>query len=100
MALATLLIIVVVFLALIIFIPFFLSMLRGLFRFAFLIVVIFAAAAGSAILMNNETIFDRPGAKQRLAIFLTQNAAATSEKGLGGAPCALDKTAVAEQVKE
>jgi hypothetical protein len=100
MALATLLIIVVVFLALIIFIPFFRSMLRGLFRFSFLIVVIFAAAAGSAILMNNETIFDRPGAKQRLGMFLTQNSAATSEKGLGGAPCALDKAALAEQAKE
>ena len=48
MALATLLVIVVVFFALIIFVPFFRSMLRGLIRFAFLIVVIFLAAAGTA----------------------------------------------------
>jgi hypothetical protein len=99
MALATLLIIGVVFLALLIFVPFFRSMLRGLLRFAFLIAVIFAAAGGTAILMNNETIFDRPGAKQRLAMFLTQDSAATSEKGLGDAPCALDKAA-AQQAKE
>jgi len=91
MALATLLIIVVVFLALIIFIPFFRSMLRGLLRFSFLIVVIFLAAAGSAILMNNETIFDRPGTKQRLVRFLSVDSAATSEKGLGDAPCLIDK---------
>jgi hypothetical protein len=91
MALATLLIIVVVFLALIIFGPFFRSMLAGLIRFSFLIVVIFLAAAGSAMLMNNETIFDHPGWKQRAVRFLTENSAATSEKGLGDAPCAIDK---------
>ena len=69
MALATLLIIVVVFLALIIFVPFFRSLLRGLIRLGFLIVVIFLAAAGTAILMNNETIFDTPGWKPRTVKF-------------------------------
>ena len=71
MALAILLIIVVVFLALIIFVRFFRSMLSALIRFSFLIVVIFLAGAGSAILMNNETIFDRPGWKPRAIRFLT-----------------------------
>src|ERR1700731_1866550 len=96
MALATLLIIVVVFIALIIFVPFLRSMLSGLFRFSFLLAVIFLAAAGSAILMNNETIFDRPGSKMRLVRFLSEDSAATSEKGLGDAPCEIDKHAEAK----
>jgi Protein of unknown function (DUF1499) len=100
MALATLLVIVVVFLALIIFVPFFRSMLRGLIRFAFLIVVIFFAAAGTAILMNNETIFDSPGWKQRAVKFVTEDSAATSEKGYGEAPCALDQPAAEQRAKE
>src|SRR5208282_2229644 len=100
MALATLLIIVVVFLALIIFVPFFRSMLSGLIRFSFLIAVIFLALAGTAILMNNETIFERPGTKQRLIRFLTEDSAATSEKGFGDAPCTLDKKTAEQQAKE
>ena len=100
MALATLLIIVIVFIALTIFVPFFRSMLRGLIRLGFLIVVIFLAAAGTAILMNNETIFDRPGWKQRAVRFVTEDSAATSEKGYGEAPCALDKTAIEQRAKE
>jgi Protein of unknown function (DUF1499) len=95
MALGILIIIVVVFLALLIFVPFFRSMISGLLRFAFLIVVIFLAIAGTAVLMNNETIFDRPGWKQRATRFLTMNDAATSEKGTGDAQCAIDQHAVA-----
>jgi hypothetical protein len=94
------LVIVVVFLALIIFVPFFRSMLRGLIRFAFLIMVIFFAAAGTAILMNNETIFDSPGWKQRAVKFVTEDSAATSEKGYGEAPCALDQPAAEQRAKE
>lgn len=100
MALATLLIIVVVFLALIIFVPFFRSLLRGLIRLGFLIVVIFLAAAGTAILMNNETIFDTPGWKPRTVKFLTEDSAATSEKGYGEAPCILDQPAIEQRAKE
>ncbi|HLX36938.1 MAG TPA: DUF1499 domain-containing protein, partial [Candidatus Binataceae bacterium] len=95
-----LIIIVVVFLALLIFVPFFRSMLSGLIRFAFLIVVIFLAVAGSAILMNNETIFDRPGWKPRAARFMTMNYAATSEKGVGDAQCAIDQHAQAAAAEE
>jgi hypothetical protein len=100
MALAALLIIAVVFLALIIFVRFFRSLISGLFRFAFLLVVIFLAAAGTAMLVNNETIFDRPGAKQRTVRFLTQDSAATSEKGYGDAPCILDQPAAEQRAKE
>jgi len=100
MALAILIIIVVVILALLIFVPFFRSMISGLLRFAFLIVVIFLAIAGSAILMNNETVFDRPGWKQRATRFVTMNYAATSQKGIGDAPCEIDQHAQAAAAEE
>jgi Protein of unknown function (DUF1499) len=100
MALGILLVIIVVFIALLIFTPFFRSMLSGLLRFAFLIVVIFFAAAGTAVLMNNETVFDRPGMKQRAITFMTQDSAATSEKGIGDAQCEFDKHADAANVEE
>ncbi len=100
MALAFLLIIAVVLIALIVFVRFFRSLLSGLFRFAFLLAVIFLAIAGTAILMNNETIFDRPGAKLRATRFLTKNSAATSENGWGDAPCILDKPAIEQRAKE
>ena len=100
MALAILLIIVVVFLAAVIFIPFIRSMLSGLLRFAFLLVVIFLAIAGSAILVNNETIFDRPGTKERVVRFLTEDSAATSEKGYGEAPCAFDVSATQQHPRQ
>lgn len=99
MALATLLIIVVVFVAMIIFIPFVRSLLRGLVRLAFLVVVIFLAISGTAILLNNETIFDSPGWKPRATRFLTEDFAATSEKGYGGAPCVLDQPAIEQRTK-
>ncbi len=91
MALAILLIIVGVLGTLIIFVPFFRSMFRGLLRFSFLIVTIFLAMAGVAILMNNETIFDHPSAQQRIVRFVARNSAATSENGWGDAPCSFDK---------
>ena len=100
MALATLLVIVVVFVALIIFVPFFRSMLRGLIRFAFLIVVIFLAFAGTPMLMNNETIFDSPGAKRRAVKFVTEDWANTSDNGYGEAPCVIDKPAIEQRARE
>jgi len=93
MTLAILLIIVGVLGTLIIFVPFFRSMFRGLLRFSFLIVTIFLAIAGVAILMNNETIFDHPSAQQRVVRFVARNSAATSENGWGDAPCSFDKPA-------
>jgi hypothetical protein len=100
MALATVLIIVVVCIALVIFVSFVRRMLSGLLRFAFLLAVIFLAIAGSAILMNNETVFDRPSTKQRVIKFLTEDSAATSEKGYGEAPCVFDLPAAQQRAKE
>ncbi len=52
------------------------------------------------MLMNNETIFDSPGWKQRAVKFLTEDSAATSDKGYGEAPCAIDKPALEQRAKE
>ena len=100
MTLAIALIIIIVFIAAVIFVRFVRSMLSGLLRFAFLIAVIFLAIAGSAVLMNNETIFDRPSTKQRIIRFLTEDFASTSEKGYGEAPCIFDQPAAEQRAKE
>jgi hypothetical protein len=56
-------------------------------RIAIAIVAIVVAIGGVSMLMNNETIFEKPGAEARTIRFFTQNSAATSEKGLGSATC-------------
>ncbi|MHB8384828.1 MAG: DUF1499 domain-containing protein, partial [Candidatus Binataceae bacterium] len=63
-------------------------------RIAFLLIrivvaigAIIVAIAGVSMLMNNETIFEKPGVEARAIRFLTQDSAATSEKGLGSATC-------------
>ena len=100
MTLAIVIIIVVAIIAALIFVPFVRGLISGLIRFAFLIAVIFLAIAGSAILVNNETIFDRPGTRQRIVRFLTEDYAATSEKGYGEAPCLFDQPAAEQRAKE
>lgn len=54
---------------------------------------IFVAVVGTAILMNNVTIYDSPGPYARVTRFLTVNRAATSEKGSGAAECSQNKSA-------
>ena len=100
MALAILLIIVVVFIALLIFVPFMRSLLSGLLRFSFLIAVLFLAIAGSAILMNNETPFDRPEHQTAHHQISDRGFGATSEKGYGEAPCIFDQPAAEQRAKE
>ncbi|HYA34734.1 MAG TPA: DUF1499 domain-containing protein [Candidatus Binataceae bacterium] len=56
-------------------------------RLVIVVGAIVAAVGGVAMLMNNETIFEQPGTWARIARFLTVNAAATSDKGLGTAVC-------------
>ena len=99
MALGILFALVALLIALVIFVPFFRSMFKGLLRFSFLIVTIFLAMAGVAILMNNETIFDHPSAQQRMVRFVARNSAATSENGWGDAPCSFDKPAKEEDTQ-
>jgi uncharacterized protein (DUF1499 family) len=56
-------------------------------RLAIFFVAVFVAVGGLMLLMNNETIFEKPGWKPRVMRFITAKSAATSEKGLGSAVC-------------
>jgi hypothetical protein len=77
---------VVVILALI-FVPFLRRLVFVLLRIAIALVAAFIAIAGISMLMNNETIYEKPGAKARFLRFISEDHAATSEKGLGTATC-------------
>ena len=58
-----------------------------LLRIVVAAVAIIVAIGGVSMLMNNETIFEKPGVEARSIRFFTQSGAATSEKGLGSATC-------------
>jgi len=81
------LIVVAALILLMIFLPFFRRLVFALVRITIAAIAGFVAIAGISMLMNNETIFEKPGAKGRIIRFMTQNRAATSEKGLGTATC-------------
>lgn len=93
MGIAIVLVVVVALILLLVFVPFFRSIISILIRLAIFFGAVFFAVAGGAMLMNNETIFERPGWKTRAARFLTVDWANTSEKGLGEAPCTADGSA-------
>ena len=81
------LIVVAAVILLMIFLRFFRRLVFALVRIAVALIAAFVAIAGITMLMSNETIFEKPGAKGRIIRFMTQNRAATSEKGLGTATC-------------
>ena len=81
------LIVVAAVILLMIFLRFFRRLVFALVRIAIALIAASVAIAGISMLMNNETIFEKPGAKGRIIRFMTQNRAATSEKGLGTATC-------------
>ena len=70
-----------------IFVPFLRRLVFALLRIAIALAAAFIAIAGISMLMNNETIYEKPGAKARFIRFITEDHAATSEKGLGTATC-------------
>ena len=51
------------------------------------LILVAVAAAGIAMIMNDETIFERPGAEQRVLRFVTMNSAAASASGDGSVTC-------------
>ncbi|SRR5579885_85071 len=81
------LILAAVVILILIFVPFIRRLVFALIRFAVAIVAAFIAIAGISMLMNNETIYEKPGVEARTIRFLTEDHAATSEKGLGSATC-------------
>ncbi len=74
--------------ALLVFVPFLVRAVSILLRVAILVAAAFSVIAGTAILMNNETVNAPPGFAVRSVHFLTANYAATSLNGLGSARCA------------
>jgi len=77
-------VVALVVIAVLIFVPF---VLRLLVRLAVFLIPVAVAAAGISMIMNDETIFERPGAEQRAIRFVTMNSAAASPSGFGSVTC-------------
>jgi len=73
--------------AVMIFVPFLRRLLGLIVRLAIFFAAVAVAAAGVAMIMNNETIFERPGFGQRVTRFVTMNSAAASQSGSGSVTC-------------
>ncbi|MGB8412854.1 MAG: DUF1499 domain-containing protein [Candidatus Binatus sp.] len=84
MSLLPVIIVGLVVIAVLFFVPF---ALRLLVRLALFLIPVAIAAAGIAMIMNDETIFERPGADQRVIRFVTMNSAAASASGDGSVTC-------------
>jgi Protein of unknown function (DUF1499) len=83
-------IIAVVVLAGVIFIPILRRLLGLIIRLAIFFVAVGIVAAGITMILNNETIFERPGLGQRVERFLTMNSAAASQTGSGSVTCVME----------
>jgi hypothetical protein len=81
------LVIVVVVVAAMIFVPILRRLLSLIIRLAIFFVGVAVAAAGVAMIMNNETIFERPGLPLRVQRFVSMNSAAASASGSGSVTC-------------
>jgi len=77
-----------------VFVPFVRRVIAALIRLGIFIVAIAVVIAGVSMLMNNETIFEKPGPELRTTRFLTMNSARTSDSGTGSATC--DMNAVSQ----
>jgi Protein of unknown function (DUF1499) len=73
--------------AILIFIPFTRRVLALIIRLAIFFAAVAVAAAGITMLMNDETIFEKPGFEQRVVRFVTMNSAAASSTGSGSVTC-------------
>src|SRR6266481_6636053 len=58
-----------------------------LVRLAIFFIGLAVAGAGVAMIMNNETIFEKPGINTRVKRFISMNSAAASASGAGAATC-------------
>ncbi len=73
--------------AVLIFVPFMRRIVGLIARLAIFFAGVAVATAGIAMIMNNETIFERPGVAQRVVRFVTMNSAAASQSGSGSVTC-------------
>ena len=83
-------VIAVVVLAAFIFIPILRRLLGLIFRLAIFFIAVGIVGAGITMILNNETIFERPGLGQRVQRFLTMNSAAASATGSSSVTCDLE----------
>lgn len=81
------LVVAFVVLAALIFVPILRRVVALFVRLAIFAVGVAVAAAGVAMIMNNETIFEKPGAEHRVMRFVTMNSAAASASGSGSVTC-------------
>jgi hypothetical protein len=77
----------VVVLAILIFLRSVRAIVSLLVRIAIFFVGLAVAGAGVAMIMNNETIFEKPGASMRVKRFISMNSAAASASGSGAVTC-------------
>src|SRR5271167_1292980 len=83
-------VIAIVVLAAMIFVPILRRLLGLIIRLAIFFVAVAIVAAGVTMIMNNETIFERPGIGQRVERFITMNSAAASTTGSGSVTCVME----------
>jgi Protein of unknown function (DUF1499) len=83
-------VIAVVVIAAMIFIPILRRLLGLIIRLAVFFVAVAIVAAGITMILNNETIFERPGIGQRVERFITMNSAAASTTGSGSVTCVME----------
>jgi Protein of unknown function (DUF1499) len=79
-----------VIIAVMIVVPFLRRILVLLIRFAIFFLAVGVIVAGVAMIMNDETIFERPGFGQRVVRFVTMNSAAASSTGSGSVTCQME----------
>ncbi len=86
-------IIAVVVVAAMVFIPILRRLLGLIFRLAIFFIAVGVVAAGVTMILNNETIFERPGLGQRVERFLMMNSAAASATGSSAVTCVMENPA-------
>ena len=86
----------VVVLAILIFVRSVRAIISLLVRLAIFFIGLAVAAAGVAMIMNNETIFEKPGMTTRVKRFISMNSAAASASGSGSVTCDMGASAKAQ----
>src|ERR1700688_506236 len=83
-------VIAVVVVAAMIFVPILRRLFGLIIRLGIFFVAVGIVAAGVTMILNNETIFERPGIGQRVERFITMNSAAASQTGSGAVTCVIE----------
>ncbi|MGA6970626.1 MAG: hypothetical protein WBY93_03285 [Candidatus Binatus sp.] len=81
------LVIAIVVLAVLLFVPPLRRIFSLLIRLAIFVLAVAIIAAGVTMILNDETIFERPGIGQRVVRFVTMNSAAASSTGSSAVTC-------------